>query len=113
MQNSKTETEAPEKVNQVYQGEFMREGRSFWDILFFSYAKPLMDSARTQKIYFEQYGKLPDRLLIKNEEERIEASIQKYIAKDPMDRLAFMKGLLDANKYDLAKFFAVRCTLTM
>lgn len=24
-----------------------------------------------------------------------------------------MKGLLDANKYDLAKFFVVRCTLTM
>ena len=49
----------------------MREGRSFLDIIFFSYAKPLLDSAMTQQIRFEQYGDLPDRLLIKYEEEKI------------------------------------------
>ena len=72
-----------EEINQVYQGSFMREGKGFFDILFFNYAKPLLDSALTQQIRFEQYGDLPDRLLIKTEEEKIEASIQKYIAKNP------------------------------
>lgn len=91
----------------------MREGRSFLDIIFFSYAKPLLDSAMTQQIRFEQYGDLPDRLLIKYEEEKIEASIKHYIVKDPQDRLAFMKGLISANKYELIKCFAVRSTLTM
>ena len=91
----------------------MREGRSFFDILFYNYAKPLLTSAMTQQIRFEQYGELPERLMIKHEEALIEASIQKYIKKDPNDRLAFMKGLLDTNKWKFAKFFVVRCIMTM
>ena len=90
----------------------MREGRSFLEILFYSYARPLLESSLTQQIRFEQYGKLPDRLKIKYEEERLTAAIQGYMKKNPQDRLAFMKGLLGANKKDLMKFFTVRCVLT-
>lgn len=53
----------------------MRENRSFFDKLFFNYAKPLLDSSMTQQIRFEQYGDLPERLMIKHEEAKIEASI--------------------------------------
>jgi len=51
----------------------MRENASFLDTLFFSYAKPLLDSSMTQQIRFEQYGELPDRLKIEYEEEKIES----------------------------------------
>jgi len=54
---------------------------------------------------------LPERLLIKHEEERIETSIKQYIAKDPSDRFAFMKGLLAVNKGNFIKFAAVRLGL--
>ena len=46
--------------------------------------------------------------MIKHEEERIEKSIKEHIAKDPNDRLAFMKGLLGANKNNFAKFVVIR-----
>ena len=72
-----------EKLNQVYQGGYMREGKSFLEILFYSYAKPLIESSMTQQIKFEQYGDLPDRLKIKYEEEKLEASIKSYIKKNP------------------------------
>ena len=91
----------------------MREGASFWDKLFYSYAKPLLDSSLTQDIRFEQYGELPDRLKIKHEEEKIESKIKHYIKKDPNDRLAFMKGLFDANKWNFAKFMIVRLCLNV
>ena len=42
-----------EELNQVFQGKFMREGVGFFDTLFFNYAKPLLDSAMTQRIRFE------------------------------------------------------------
>ena len=66
-------------MRQVFQGKHMREGASFWSKLFYSYAKPLLDSSLTQDIRFEQYGELPDRLKIKHEEEKIESKIQHYI----------------------------------
>ena len=110
---TKTKDKKEEKLNQVFQGRYMREGRSFLELIFYTYAKPLIESAMTQQIRFEQYGELPDRLKIKYEEEKLEAAIQGYIKKNPYDRLAFMKGMLEANKYQLAKFFAVRCILTM
>ncbi len=53
----------------------MRHGSSFWDIVFFRYAWPLMDSSMKEPIKFEQYGDLPEELLIKHEEEKIEKSI--------------------------------------
>ena len=48
---------------------------------------------------------------IKHEEKRIEEHIQYYINKDGEDRLAFMKGLIWANKSDLIKFGIVRLLL--
>ena len=89
----------------------MREGASFWDTVFFNYAYPLLKSSMKEPISFEQYGELPERLLIKYEEERIETSIKQYIAKDPSDRFAFMKGLLAVNKGNFIKFAAVRLGL--
>ena len=86
----------------------MRENESFFDILFYRYAWPLVKSSMTQQIRFEQYGELPERLLIKHEEKHIESHIQHYIKKNPQDRFAFMKGLLSANKRNFIKFGLVR-----
>ena len=90
----------------------MRENTTFWQKLFFSYAQPLLKSSITQQIKFEQYGELPDRLLIKHEEAKLEASIGHYLAKDQQDRFAFCKGLVAINKFNFAKFAAIRVALT-
>jgi len=109
MTETKTKEAAP--IGKVFQGKHMREGASFWDTVFFSYAWPLLQSSMKEPIQFEQYGELPERLLIKHEEERIETSIKQYIAKDPSDRFAFMKGLLAVNKNNFIKFVSVRLGL--
>ena len=109
MTETKTKELAPS--GQVFQGRQMREEASFWDKVFFNYAWPLLESSMKEPIQFEQYGDLPERLLIKHEEERIEKSIKEYIAKDPTDRFAFMKGLLAVNKTNFIKFLVVRLTL--
>lgn len=89
----------------------MRENSSFWDKVFYSYAKPLLDSSKKEPLRYEQFGDLPERLLIKHEEKKIEESIKHYIAKDPNDRFAFMKGLLAVNKKKFAKFLVIRILL--
>ena len=52
----------PAPVGQVFQGKFMRQDASFWDIVFFRYAWPLMESSMKEPIKFEQYGDLPEEL---------------------------------------------------
>ena len=47
-----SDEEKPE-VRQVYQGKFMREDCTFFEKLFFTYAKPLLESSKTQQIVFE------------------------------------------------------------
>ena len=111
--NTQDNEKKKEPLQQVFQGKFMRENASFFDILFYNYAKPLLDSSMTQQIKFEQYGELPDRLKIQYEEEKIESEIQHYIKKDPNDRMAFMKGLVSANKWNLSKFMIVRMVLNV
>ena len=107
-----TKTKAQEQpVGQVFQGKFMRENSSFWDKVFYNYAKPLLESSKKEPLRYEQFGDLPERLLIKHEEKLIEESIKHYIAKDPNDRFAFMKGLLEVNKHKFAKFLLVRVIL--
>ena len=91
----------------------MREDATFFEKVFYSYARPLLESSMTQQIKFEQYGELPDRLKICHEAKHIESSIQHYIQKDPNDRYAFLKGIFRANKWHFMKFCAVRFTLTM
>ena len=117
MQTNTSNTQDIEKkkepLQQVFQGKFMRENASFFDILFYNYAKPLLDSSMTQQIKFEQYGELPDRLKIQYEEEKIESEIKQYIKKNPNDRMAFMKGLVSANKWNLSKFMIVRMVLNV
>ena len=91
----------------------MRENASFLDTLLFRYAKPLLDSSMTQRITFEQYGELPDRLKICYEQERLKEHINYYIEKNPEDKYAFMKGLIGANKWKLALFVFVRFCLSL
>lgn len=86
----------------------MREGQPWWKIFTLSYAWPLLKSSMTQQIRFEQYGELPDRLKIKYESANIEESVQKYVRKNPYDRFAFLKGLIDSNRWNFAKFLGVR-----
>ena len=90
----------------------MREDASFLDTLFYSYARPLLDSSVTQQIKFEQYGELPDRLRICHEAKIIESNIQHYIKKNPQDRYAFMKGILKTNQWHFLKFCTIRTFLT-
>jgi hypothetical protein len=104
--------DSQEPLNQVFQGKMMRENTTFWEKVFYSYAKPLLDSSMTQQIRFEQYGELPDRLKVCHEAENLESSIQHFIKKNPQDRYAFLKGIFRANKGAFAKFGAVRCFLT-
>lgn len=90
----------------------MREDASFLETLFYSYARPLLDSSVTQQIKFEQYGELPDRLRICHEAKIIESNIQHYIKKNPQDRYAFMKGILKTNQWHFLKFCTIRTFLT-
>ena len=71
-----------EKLNQVFQGDFMRENASLWSKLTFGYAKPLLDSSMKQQIRFEQYGELPDRLKICHEAKELETQINYYWSQD-------------------------------
>ena len=105
---TKPKCKDPDPIGQVFQGKYMREGASFWDTVFYSYAWPLLESSMTEPIQFEQFGELPERLHIKHEELKIEKAIKYYIAKDPTDRLAFMKALIAVNKIDFLKFIVVR-----
>ena len=105
--------EKQEPLNQVYQGKFMREGQPLHKVIMYDYAWPLLKSSMSQQIKFEQYGELPERLQIKHEEKILEERIHHYIKKNPTDRFAFMKGLVDVNKYNFAKFTAVRAALHM
>ena len=89
----------------------MRENTSFFEKVFYRYPWPLLKSSMSQKIRFEQLGELPEHMKIKHEEKRIEEHIQYYIRKDGEDRLAFMKGLISANKSSLIKFGVVRLLL--
>ena len=49
----------------------MREESSLWDKLVFNYAKPLLDSSMKERICFEQYGVLPDKLKIDHEIDKV------------------------------------------
>ena len=91
----------------------MRENASFLDTLLFRYAKPLLDSSTTQRIRFEQYGELPDRLKICHEAEKLQTHIDHYTEKNPADKYAFMKGIVSANQARFALFLVVRFCLSL
>ena len=109
---STNDKETKPTLNKVFQGKMMREEATFFEKLFYSYARPLLESSMTQQIKFEQYGELPDRLKICYEAEYLEENIQHYFKQNPQDKYAFMKGILRANKWHFAKFTAIRCFLT-
>ena len=109
---SEKKKDSKEPLNQVFQGKMMRENTTFWEKVFYTYAKPLLDSSMTQQIRFEQYGELPDRLKICHEADKLESEIQHFIKKNPHDRYAFLKGIFRANRWSFAKFISVRCFLT-
>ena len=99
-------------MNKVFQGKMMRENATLFEKITYSYARPLLESSMTQQIKFEQYGELPDRLKICHESKYLESNIQHYFKQNQQDRYAFMKGILRANKWNFAKFSAIRCLLT-
>lgn len=93
----------------VFKGKYMRENASWIDVLLFNYSWPLIESSMKQKVKFEHYGELPDRLKIKHEEKLIEESVEHYLKIDPNDKLALGKGLMRLHfskfvKYSLARF---------
>ena len=92
----------------LFQG---RDKATWFSKLFFSYVKPLMDSAKAQPLRFEQYGQLPDRLKIQHEAKLIQAEIEHFIAKNPNDRYAFLKGVLSANRLFFLFFGMLRLIL--
>ena len=91
----------------------MREDASLWSKIVFGYAKPLLDSSLTQQIRFEQYGELPERLMICHEAKLLEEHIHYYAKKNPNDKFAFMKGMLYVNRWKFPKFIAVRSMLML
>ena len=72
---SANNTETKPTLNKVFQGKMMREDATFFEKVFYSYARPLLESSMTQEIKFEQYGELPDRLKICYESEYLESNI--------------------------------------
>jgi hypothetical protein len=48
MTDKESEKQAP--IGQVFQGTYMRENTTFWEKVFYSYAKPLLDSSRKETI---------------------------------------------------------------
>ena len=86
----------------------MRENESFFSKLFFSYAKPLLDSSMTQRIRFEQYGELPDRLKIKDYADDIEKEINQHLSKNPDDKYALLRGVYTKVKTRFYLFSALR-----
>ena len=53
----------------------MREEATLFQRIFYTYAKPLLDSSMTQQIKFEQYGDLPEHLRIAHESKAIEEQV--------------------------------------
>ena len=89
----------------------MRDGVSFLDTFLYRYSWPLLQTAMNEDLKLEHLGDIPEDLKIEHEEKKVEERINHYMEKNPQDRLAFMKGLLDANKWQFVKFFVVRACL--
>ena len=70
-----------EHPSQVFQGRKMREESSLWDKMIFNYAKPLLDISMKERICFEQYGDLPDKLKIDHEIAKVEHKIYHHMKK--------------------------------
>ena len=65
----------------------------------------------TQRISFEQYGVIPERMKVCYEAEKLESNIKYFTEKNPKDKYAFMKGIFHTNKWKFAKFILVRSML--
>ena len=59
----------------------MREESSLWDKIVFNYVKPLLDISMKERICFEQYGVLPDKLKIDHEIAKVEQKINYHMKK--------------------------------
>ena len=65
----------------------------------------------TQRISFEQYGVIPERMKVCYEAENLESNIKHFTEKNPKDKYAFAKGILNYNKWKFAKFVLIRTML--
>ena len=91
----------------------MREDAAWWQKLFFSYARPLLDSSMKQTIKYEQLGEVPDRLSNARAVKDLTDNIRYYTDRNPNDNHAMMKGILSANRWRFGKFLVVRLLLCL
>ena len=82
----------------------MRQEASIWEKLFFTYAKPLLNSSMKERICFEQYGELPEHLKIEHELKKVEARIEHFMTKEPNSKYSVLKAVIDANKWKYGGF---------
>ena len=86
----------------------MREESSLWDKIVFNYVKPLLDISMKERICFEQYGVLPDKLKIDHEIAKVEQKINYHMKKQPDSKYNVLKGMLEANKWKYTLFIFSR-----
>ena len=86
----------------------MREESSLWDKMIFNYAKPLLDISMKERICFEQYGDLPDKLKIDHEIAKVEHKIYHHMKQQPQSNYNVLRGMLEANKWKYTLFILAR-----
>ena len=91
----------------------MREDASWWSKWTYAYASPLIHSAVTEEICFEQYGDLPDYLKVKYEIKKLEDSMEYYLKKDPDSKNSVIKAVWDINKWWFLIFILGRLVETV
>ena len=62
----------------------------------------------TQRISFEQYGEIPERMKVCYEAENLEKNIKYFTEKNPKDKYAFAKGIFYTNRWKFSKFVFIR-----
>ena len=62
-----SDKQSKETDENVIQVGFMREDATFFEKVTYAYAQPLVEHNQNNKLKFEQYGELPDRLKIYHE----------------------------------------------
>ena len=65
----------------------------------------------TQRISFEQYGYIPERMKVCHEAEKLESNIKHFTDKNPKDKYAFAKGIFYTNRWKFSKFVLIRSML--
>lgn len=88
----------------------MRSGASFWSLMTFSYAKPLIDCAyaHDEKLTIEQMGNLPETISFEKTVPILEAAWQKEREKDPKSDRALLRALAHVFKWRMLGKFSLQ-----